>query len=163
MGEGLDTSREANYGDDEWTWERIRAQLADPMGTVEDRVDATGIVGRWLRELQRADEGLVPEAVDQLVELVNDWQTTLASVAARLEAVTAERDRMRAEVREAVTPPVVAVDRWVERSGEADEAVRLCLWRAMTSACTELADAFDVYPLRGSGGDTNPGTDGDER
>ena len=47
----------------------------------------------------------------------------------------------------AVRDLVVAVDRYVDNQAEADDAVRLTLWRDMTTANERVADMFKVYPL----------------
>lgn len=48
---------------------------------------------------------------------------------------------------DAVRDLVVAVDRFVDRHAEADDAVRASLWRAMTSANDHAAELWKVYPL----------------
>ncbi len=49
--------------------------------------------------------------------------------------------------RKAIRDLIVAVDRFVDRQSEADEAVRNSLWRDMTAANERAAEHFKVYPL----------------
>lgn len=49
--------------------------------------------------------------------------------------------------RELVVALVVAVDRYIDHQADADAAVRLSLWQAMTAANDAVAGAFEVYPL----------------
>lgn len=94
-----------------------------------------------LIESQAADLSRLREERDALRARVGD-QTS------RFEAAAERGLATRRAVREAVTPLVVAVDRYIDRSAESDEAARHDLWRAMASSSSDIADAFGVYPLR---------------
>ena len=53
------------------------------------------------------------------------------------------------EKQDAVRDLVVAVDRYVDRRNEVDEAVHDDLWRKMNAANERVAELFNVYPLQG--------------
>lgn len=80
---------------------------------------------------------------------MTSWtENTLTSEQRKRFDAAAERGlATRREIREAITPVVVAVNRYVENQAECDEAARLGLWRAMTAAVDAAAEAYGVYPL----------------
>jgi len=88
-------------------------------------------------------DNLTPAHVLELV-------TGMESAFRTIDLLTAEVERLNAEntgARLAVTPLVVAVNRFVHGWAEADHIVRSSLWRAMAKASDTAADRYDVYPL----------------
>ena len=53
------------------------------------------------------------------------------------------------EKQDAVRDLVVAVDRYVDRRNEVDQAVHDDLLRKMNAANEKVAELFNVYPLQG--------------
>lgn len=61
----------------------------------------------------------------------------------------AQRGLQHNAIREAITPLIVALDDFIQKSAEGDDLYKAALRKKMIKEKTDLEDKYEVYPLRG--------------